>query len=84
MEVDFVSSKHYEHIAGVILGIVELKSNNRRLPIVLLDGFIVEIISINAIGLRIVCCSLLVWHVISLATRFGCIGICGRSLLSLH
>jgi len=32
----------------------------------LLDSFISELVSVNAISLRIVCGSLLVWHVVSL------------------
>jgi hypothetical protein len=50
----------------MILGIVKLEANDGGLAVFLFDRFISELISVNAIGLGIVSCSLLVWHVVSL------------------
>jgi hypothetical protein len=49
----------------MILRVVELKSNDGGLPILLLDGFVSELVSIDAVSLGVVCCSLLVWHAVS-------------------
>jgi len=71
VKMDFTAWKNYNDIAGVILRIVELKANDSGLAILLFDRFISELVSVNAVGLGIICCSLLVWHVVSFDCFFG-------------
>jgi hypothetical protein len=49
----------------MVLGIFELESHHSGLAVLLLNRFVTEFVRINAVGLRIVSCSLLVWHDIS-------------------
>jgi VWFA-related protein len=71
MKMYFTTCKNDDDVPRMILGIAQFKPHNRGLAIRLLDGFIGECVRVNAIGLGIVSCSLLVWHVISSRKKAG-------------
>jgi len=51
MKMDFAARKNYNDIASVILRIVKLKADDCGLAILLFEGFISEVVSVNAVGL---------------------------------
>jgi hypothetical protein len=71
VKVDFAFRKYHYYIAGVIARIFEREPDHRGLAVLLLQRFIRKRVSINYVGLRIVCDSLLVWHVSLLGLLLG-------------
>src|SRR5918995_6577077 len=60
--MNLAAGEHNNYVAGMEAVVFKLKSNNRRLSIVLLDCFIGKLVCIGDVSLRIICNSLLVWQ----------------------
>ena len=60
--MNLAAGQHYNYITRMEAAVFKLKSNNRRLTIVLLDSFIEKLVCISDVSLRVICNSLLVWQ----------------------